>query len=174
MALTIDATAGGTSANSFITLAEAETYMEGRGNKALWTAASDGDKNITLVEATREISVKCFLGVRADDTQALSWPRDWVINPDDPNNDYYDNTEIPVRVKDAQAELAFQYIKAGTTDVAAIDPATNVKRKQVDVLVTEYFSPGTQPLGIARYPMVLNWLRPLLENTGIATQVTRG
>lgn len=174
MALTIDATVGGASSNSYLTLAEAETYMEGRGNKATWTAASDGDKNIALVEAQREITLLCFIGIRASDTQALAWPRDWAINPDDPNYAYYENTEIPQRVKDAQAEYAFQYIKAGTTDLGAISPQTNVKKKVVDVLSTEYFSPAGTPVGIGRYPGVVNQLQPLLENVGLTTPVVKG
>ena len=140
MAITIVATAGSASANSFITLAEAETYMEGRGNKALWTAASDANKNIALAEATQEISLREYSGARTDDTQALSWPRQWANNPDDPVQSYFDNDVVPTRIKNATAELAFQFIKAGTTDVAALAAAANVKRKQVDVLVTEYFA----------------------------------
>ena len=174
MALTIDATVGGASSNSFITLAEAETYMEGRGNKSTWTDASADEKNIALVEATRDISLMCFIGVRASDTQALSWPRDWAINPDDPNNAYYENTVIPQRVKDATAEYAFQYIKAGSTDVGALNPLTNVKKKVVDVLSTEYFSPSGTPTGVARYPGVISQLEPLLENVGLTTPVVKG
>lgn len=148
--------------------------MEGRGNKALWTAAADADKDIALVEATREISLMCFIGKRASDTQALDWPCDWVINPDDPNYDYYASTVIPQRVKDAAAELAFQYIKAGTTDIAASDPLTNVKSKQVDVLKTEYFDPSNTKVGIARYPFVMNQLYPLLAASGMTTRVVKG
>ena len=174
MALTITATAGSATANSFSTLAEAETYMEGRGNKALWTAASDGDKNIALVEATRDIDAMAFSGYRSDSTQSLDWPREWAVDPDDPNQDYFDNDVVPTRVKNAACELAFQYIKAGTTDVAAIDSKVNVKRKKVDVLETEYFASTTTPQGVARYPRVMTWLRPLLATSGITTPVVRG
>ena len=174
MALVIIATAGGASANSFILLTEAETYMLGRGNTATWTAASDDEKNITLVEATREISLMRFIGVRADGTQALSWPRNLAVNPDDPNHDYFGSSVIPVRVKNATAELAFQYLKAGTTDLAALDPKTNIKSKQVDVLKTEYFSPSGSVAGVARYPFVMSQLRLLLENVGLAIPLIRG
>jgi hypothetical protein len=174
VALTIVATAGSASANSFVTLAEAETYMEGRGNKATWTAAADADKNIALVEATRDIDAMDFIGYVAESTQSLAWPRQWAVDPDDPSQNYYATNEIPTRVKDATSELAFQYIKAGTTDVAAIDSKTNVKRKKVDVLETEYFAPSETPTGLARYPRVLTWLRPLLAGSTLTTEVVRG
>jgi len=174
MALTIVATAGSASANSFITLAECETYMEGRGNKALWTAAADSDKNIALVEATRELDLLTYTGYRTDDTQALSWPRQWAVDPDNPTDQYFDTDEIPTRLKNAQAELAFQFIKAGTTDLAALDSKAGVKRKKVDVLETEWFSAATTPTGIARYPRVMNYIRRLLATSGLTTEVIRG
>ena len=174
MALTIDATVGGATSNSFITLPEAETYMEGRGNKATWTAASDANKNIVLVEATREISLMAFIGIRASSTQAISWPRDLARDPDDPNNDYFASTVVPTRVKNASAELAFQYMKAGTTDLGALPSTTNIKRKKVDVLETEYFSGHGSPAGMARFPIVINQLQPLLEGAGLMTPLVRG
>ena len=174
MALSIVATAGSATANSFITLAEAETYMEGRGNKALWTAAADADKNIALVEAMRELDVLSYQGYRSTDTQALSWPRQWAVDPDNPVYAWFDTDEIPTRLKNAQAELAFQFIKAGTTDVAALDSKTGVKRKKVDALETEWFSPSTTARGLSRYPRVMNYIRPLLAVGGLTTEVLRG
>lgn len=174
MALTIVATAGGATANSFVTLAEAETYMEGRGNKSTWTAAADADKNIALVEATRDIDALNFVGSRADSSQALAWPRQYAPDPDSPTDAWYDTDEVPTRVKNATCELAFQYIKAGTTDVAAIDSKTNIRRKKVDVLETEYFASSETPKGLARYPRVHSWLRPLLTGAGVTAEVIRG
>lgn len=174
MAITIVATAGSAAANSFVTLAEAETYMEGRGNKALWTAASDANKDIALAEATTDLDLREWSGYRATDTQALAWPRQWAIDPDNPNHDYFDTDTVPTRVKHATCELAFQYIKAGTTDVAALDAKTGVKRKKVDVLETEYFSPSSTPTGLARYPRVMAMIRPLLAHTGLTIPTVRG
>jgi hypothetical protein len=148
--------------------------MEGRGNKATWTAATDAAKNIALVEATRDIDALNFSGARTDDTQALDWPRTSAIDPDNPVQGYFDTDEVPVRVKNATCELAFQYIKADSTDLAAIDSKTNVKRKKVDVLETEYFAPSTTPTGLARYPRVMAWLRPMLAASGFSTPVVRG
>ena len=174
MAITIIATAGAADSNAFCTLAEAEVYMLGRGNKALWTAASDVEKDIALAEATQEIDLREYSGSRTDDTQALDWPRQWANNPDDPVQSYFDNDEVPTRVKNATAELAFQFIKQGTTDVAALDRLANVRVKQTDVLKTEYFASSSAPTGLARYPRVMAYIRPLLVQPNMTLDVVRG
>lgn len=176
MAVTIVATAGGASSNSFVTLAEADAYMEGRLNSTLWDAATDDSKNRALVEATRELSAMSWCGLRVDDTQALSWPRQLAINPDDPSTAYYETTEIPDRVKWATEELAFEFIRAGTTDVAALDASTGIKREKVDVIEVEYDTVRVLG-GVERYPRVVNWIAPLLNapvGGGLNVPVIRG
>jgi hypothetical protein len=177
MAVTIDATTGGASSNSYATLATAETYMESRLNADLWDAATDDSKNRALVEATREIDVLTYDGKRATDTQALSWPRYWAVDPDDPNGDYYGVTTLPTRVVTATCELAFQFIKAGTTDLAVPDPTDGVIRKKIDVLETEYARPyERRVVGLQRFPRVWDLLNPLLVpgSVGVTIPVIRG
>lgn len=173
MAITIVATAGSASANSFATAAEMTTHMEGRLNDSAYTGASADEVNRALVEATRELSSRQWMGRRVDDTQALSWPREWVIDPDSSNYDYFESTEVPQRVKDATCELAFQFLKAGTADVAAYDSTLNVKRKKTGPLETEYFSARERPSGLARYPSVTRYLWGLLEASGPSVRRVR-
>lgn len=170
MAVTIVATVGSASANSFVTLAEAATYMESRLNGSTWeTDASTDTKNRALVEATRWLSVLPWQGARVDSTQALSWPRAWAPDPDSPNlaYDYFATDAIPVRVKDATCELAFQFVKAGTTDVAALDPSTGVIEKTVDVLTTKW-NGFQRPTGLSAYPSVMRLIQPLLTAASAA------
>ena len=182
MSLTITATAGSASANSFVTEAEVIAYMATRLNASAWTTVTGAtcteDEKKALIEATREISTlagRCWIGQRTDSTQALAWPRFDAVNPDDPTQSYFDTTEIPQRVKDATCELAFQFLKAGTTDVAAADASAGIKRKQVDVLATEYLDPRERPDGLARYPRVLGYLAPLSTvASGPVFSVVRG
>lgn len=173
MAVSIDNTVGGSAANSFVSLAEAETYMESRLNASLWDAASTDSKNRALVEATRELGTCGWCGGSASSTQALPWPRQWAPNPDDPYGQYYTTDEVPQRVKDAQMELAFQFIKAGATDVAAIDSLDNVVTKQVDVLSTTY-DPHLKKRGLQRFPRVWGLIAPLLDGAGSGLEVVRG
>ena len=173
MAITIDASVGGASANSFATLAEFTTYMEGRLNSSAFDDASADSQNRALAEATRELSAKVWLGRRVNDTQALSWPRELVIDPDSSVANYFASTVIPDRVKDATCELAFQFLKAGTTDVAALDGTLNTKREKVGPLETEYFEPDERARGLARYPSVTRYLRGLVAGAGVAGKAIR-
>lgn len=174
MAVSIDATVGGASANSFVTLAEMTTYMEGRLNSSSFDGASTDDQNRALVEATRWLSALSWDGYRVTSTQALSWPRQWAWDPDNPAQAYFDTDEVPQRVKDATMELANQFLKAGTTDIAALDAAAGIKRKKIDVIETEY-DPVRRPVGLSAYPSVVRTIKPLLAATGPHTiELVRG
>jgi hypothetical protein len=179
MPISIIATAGAANANSFVTLAEANAYIDGRLNASSWTDASTDTKNRALVEATRDISDLTYVGTRVDLTQALAWPREYALNPDAPeflergeiSELYYAETVIPQRVKDATCELAAQYVKAGTTDLAAVDALANVTNETVGPLSTSW-GPGGKPQGLARFPRVVGRLAPLLA-AGLGTRMVR-
>lgn len=177
MALTITATAGSASANSFVTEGEAITYMASRLNAGDWTTASGADATETekkaLIEATRALDLLAWEGVRVTDTQALSWPRDYAVNPDatisDPGTEYpyYADTVIPQRVKDATCELALELLRANadSRDVLARDPDAVVKRKKTDVLETEYFE-APNATGWAAFPRIVTLVSPLIGASG--------
>ena len=125
MAVTIDATAGGANANSYITLAEADTFVEAMissSDVSKWTTGNDDTRNRALTAAAERLDRERFLGARATDTQARQWPRTGVSKPDTYVNtyatgfpfriseDYFTDTEIPDQVKRAQIELAV-YLK---------------------------------------------------------------
>ena len=121
MAVTIDATAGGASANSYLTLADAQAIVDGMVEDAdvtAWASATDDQKNRALYTATQRLDRERFIGARATNTQALQWPRTGVRRPDTYVNtyasgfpfriseDYFSETEIPDQVKRAQVVLA--------------------------------------------------------------------
>ena len=121
MAITLDATVGGANANTYITLADANSFIEGlilSDDTAAWDGSSNDNKNRALFTAAQRIDREKFLGARVADTQALEWPRSGVRKPDTYTNlyglsfpnrlvaDYYTDTEIPDRVKHAQVILA--------------------------------------------------------------------
>jgi hypothetical protein len=171
------ATAGDASANSFVTEDEVIAYMAARLNASSWTTVTGStcteSEKKALVEATRELSARNWIGLFASDTQALAWPRQWATNPDSPTYSYFDTDDIPQRVKDATCELAFQFLKAGTSDVAALDSTQAVTRRQVDVIVTEYDSHAKKQ-GLERYPRVMNYIRPLLSGSPSVLKTVRG
>lgn len=85
MAITIDATAGGSSSNSYATLAQANTYYDSDNfPDATWndTGSITAVKTGALILATRQLDQLDFSGTPigskiegATDYQALSWPR---------------------------------------------------------------------------------------------------
>jgi hypothetical protein len=173
VAVTIVATVGSASANSYVTLAEADSYMEARLNSTSWDDATTDNQNRALVEASRELTSRAWAGRRTDDTQALSWPRQWAHDPDNPIYAYFDTDVIPQRVKDATCELAFQFILAGTTDVAALEGTAGIKSETVGPISVEYDT-YSRAKGLARYPRVMDYIRPLLATAAATTPVVRG
>ena len=125
MAVSIDATAGGASANSYITLTEANTFVEdmiSSTDVSKWTTGTDDTRNRALAAAAQRLDRERFLGAKATDTQSMQWPRTGVRKPDTYVNtyatgfpfriseDYFTDTEIPDQIKRAQIELAV-YLK---------------------------------------------------------------
>ena len=121
MAVTIDATAGGANANSYLTLSDANDFVDAmveNADVADWNTGNDDTRNRALAYAAQRLDRERFLGARATDTQALQWPRTGVRKPDTYINtysvgfpfrvttDYYTDTEIPYEIKRAQVELA--------------------------------------------------------------------
>ena len=66
MAATITATLSSASANSYVTLAEANTYFETVPDSSTWTNKTDDQKNRALIAATRWIDSFVFYGDRCD------------------------------------------------------------------------------------------------------------
>ena len=102
MAAVIDATLKGASSNSFVTLAEADSYFETVPNSSTWDDKTDDQKNRAIISATRWIDSLNFYGDRCSTSQALDWPR---------NNYHVDRvellcSEIPSQIKYATYELA--------------------------------------------------------------------
>jgi hypothetical protein len=102
VAATITATLSSASANSYVTLAEANTYFETVPDSTTWDNKSDDQKNRALIAATRWIDSFVYFGDRCDHGQALKFPR---------NNYQVDDVElactaIPANIKYAQYELA--------------------------------------------------------------------
>lgn len=182
MAVTIVETIGSATANSYVTLATANTALEGRLNSTAWDAATTDTRNRALVEAALELQAQPWKGTRTDDTQALDWPRSGVPDPDAPDDadvgesgvPEYDDDEIPARVTRAQIELAFQFVVAGTVDLAMPDPSEGLKRKRTDVLEREYFEHAKPARGLWRFPRIARALAPLLGASASGLTVVRG
>lgn len=115
--MAIVATVGSATANSYVTLAEALEYFAARPNADKWLAASDARQENALRWAASRLDDERWVGARADETQALSWPRNYVYKPHTAT--LIASDEIPQRVKDAQCEYALMVIESGVTNRAS-------------------------------------------------------
>ena len=108
MSITIVATASATDANSYQTLAGANTYFETRLHSDNWTSAGDETKKAALVWATRLLDdLVDWVGGKYTESQSLRWPR-WAVYDQDGYTVSW--TAIPQFLKDATAEFAMQLI----------------------------------------------------------------
>jgi hypothetical protein len=152
--MALDATVGGSAADTYGTLAEADAYFTAR-QSAAW-GSSNAVKEYALIKAATfldNVYRGRWKGLKANSTQARAWPRSGVQDVDG----YAVSAEaIPQQVKNAQFEAA-KLIAAGTEMEATIERA--VKREQVGSLSVEYMDGATLQ---ARYPQVTNYLSDLV------------
>lgn len=175
---TIVSTVGGSTANAFVSVLEADAYCDARLNASAWTDEDDDDQKArAIIEATRELNRPTYLGTRVSSSQALQWPRAFALDPDaawPAGNIYISSTIVPQRIKDATCELALQFLKAGTSDVAALDANAQIIEKTVGPLTTRYADPAMKRVGLDRYPRVLELIAPLLMGSSNSAEVIRG
>ena len=158
MAATITATLSSATANSYVTLAEANDYFDTSPDSSTWTNKTDDQKKRSLISATRWIDTFVFYGDRCDDGQALKFPR---------NNYQVDGvelacTKIPNNIKYAQYELA----RALANDTDAITGTTgkegNISEAKLGDLAVK-FSTSSQGTGsINNILDVYPWLQSYL------------
>lgn len=140
--------------NTYITIAQADTYWTARNN-SVWAAASSGEKEKALREATQFIDGTFdFIGFHSTlnlDTQPLAWPRDSVVIPSGSfRGTDIDSDVVPQAIKDAQAELALEALSARLDPV--LDRGGDIKKVKVDVIEVEYmdFAPSAKTFNFVR------------------------
>lgn len=192
MAITVVATAGSATANSFASEAQAIARAATRLNLIGWTTVSGSacteDEKKALLEATRELSAlePVLQGYRTDAVQALCFPRQYVINTKAPITapigisgfpEFADDS-VPDDWINATIELAFEFLKAGTVDLAAIDRTRGVIQKTIGPLTTRWATraeggPAMPTQGIARFPRVLSLVAPFFSDALMGHAVAR-
>jgi hypothetical protein len=98
--------------NSYVLIADADTYFETRIDSANWVDAEDEIKEQALVTATALIDDNSWIGSAVSSSQALAWPRKNAIYNDDRLGLQVTiaESEIPSRVKTAVYEQALHLI----------------------------------------------------------------
>lgn len=143
-------------ADSYASVAEADTYHTNYGTGAAWTALSDTNKEIALRRATMYIDGRFgsrFHGERTDPAQYLAWPRKEVFMYGADVS--LDDELIPKAVKDAAAYLALQSTVVSLTD----NVGATVRREKIGPIETEYaVSNGGSSTSLVQFPYVYTLL----------------
>jgi hypothetical protein len=164
--VTLDATIGGVTADTYATLAEYTTRAAAFG----WTLANTAALNeINLRRAAVAIDVGySFKGRKRSRDQAREWPRidtgyidGWPVASD----------TIPGDVKGAQMEMAY-LIQNGADPLATVEAViASTRAKAGPVEVETQYQGG---LSLPRYTSVLRLLRPYLGAGSGMAEVVRG
>lgn len=149
MTVTVTATAGSSSANSYLSVAEGDILANAYLGTLAWASASTDNKGRSLIMATRYLDELAWIGERASTTQALLWPRtaaacgDWSFG----------NTVIPSPVKQACFDLAEALLTTptmlggsgpGNAELIPGIPNASLKSARVDVIAVD-FKDGAVP-----------------------------
>jgi hypothetical protein len=133
MAIVLDPTVGGVSANSYASLAEAATYFTGHAHMEAWDDATDDERNRALVTAARLLDTHVeWAGWPVTETQARAWPRSGLLYT---SGYVVSSAVIPTPLKYAQFELA-QYLL--TTDPSAASDTAGIKRVKAGAIEVEF------------------------------------
>lgn len=118
--MAIDATVGSSTANSYVTLEEADDYFADRAHSSEWEESSEQSQ--LLITASRMLDwYVTWKGYRSSTTQSMQWPRTGVYRKD---GSEVDPTIIPTDVKTAVFELALSSIdddRTADSDLAGIE-----------------------------------------------------
>ena len=158
MDIIVETGSGISGANSYVSLASADSYFGLRGNNT-WVDGDDDAKEAALIKACSYMETFFWNGIKTLSTQNLEWPRRNVI---DQNGYYVSATCIPMRVKNAQSELAYRYF-SGDDPAPDLDSSGRVVRERVDVIEVEYDRGGTK--AVPEFTYVDALLKPFLKSS---------
>lgn len=164
-----------TSVNSYISLADANTYFAAAVVHADWDAATDDLKTRLILTAVKILdSCVEFNGFKANILQPLQWPR---VEARDPNQyggayyrrpdtylaQYFDSTTVPKGIKDATCEMARFLLQAqnASDDRTADAPGKGIEEFEIFQGLKVKFSKADQR------PIIPDALNMMLSDFGV-------
>jgi len=161
--LVVETGAGLSNANSYLSVADADTYHEEHSGSTDWSGAGTADKERALITATQYLDIKYsgrWKGVKGSSTQALAWPRTGVY---DAEGYSVASDLVPPQIEDACAELALKILE-GDILLDDIDEPGDIASESVKVGPIEdsttYLGSKSQ---VKKYPLVEGLIKPLLD-----------
>jgi len=109
MAFTFDSTIKGTTANSYVSVQDADDYFGGSIFSSVWTELTTEEREQHLVSATNRLEAELYAGLPTTDTQSLSMPRQGLYSVE--GDKALDEDTIPYSFQKATYELALAYVQ---------------------------------------------------------------
>lgn len=164
MALVVEDGTGKSDANAFVSVADADARHTLLGNSA-WTGdATVKEAAIARATVYMEQAYRTrWVGLRAHEDQALSWPR---VIEQEVDGWWIDSDVLPVAIANACADLA---LRALSDDLNA-DLTRAVVRKKIGPLETEYDRASPQSKRFRAVDMALS---PYLKGSGANAALVR-
>ena len=146
--------------NSYNHISEADMYFEDRADVDSWRSSSDDEKAEALITATGILENQPWVGLIADSSQDLAWPRiGTYYDPRHGGHVILDSTatEVPTRVSNATYELAYNILN----NDGILDSSSSAGSISVGSISLGFI----QAADLFTYSVRL-WLNPLLRNSG--------
>lgn len=142
-------------ANSYISIIDAQTYLNDRGKSVTVTEA-------LLLNAMDVLNAQSWRGSIVSDSQALQWPRSGVT---DCEGRTIESDSVPASIGYSQAMLAYN-ISAGNDPSAIAEK--KVIQETVDVISVSYSDRGgsTDGVSISTIPEVYNLIKCYVVSVG--------
>ncbi len=160
---TVEDGTGLAAANSYATVEEADTYTTSiYGASTAWAGLDTEGKQMCLIQATQYLDNSYqgqWRGNRANETQALAWPRSSM---EDDDGYAIDSDVVPQKLKDACCELALRVAAGDALHGVVTQTGSVIKESKTIGPITvskEYAS--AKPAGYL-YPKVAALVRGLI------------
>jgi hypothetical protein len=151
--VSLESTAGSTTADSFCSVVEANAYHAARLHNEVWYNATTDSRERALKWATRLLDSMMWKGQKADSDQALTWPRSYVY---DANGDALLATSIPNFLISATSEYAFELLKSDREVDSDTSGIKEVMAGEVLVKFDKTDRPSKTPTSV--YRIISNYL----------------
>ena len=144
--------------NSYVTVAEADTYFSDRLDVAAWTAADATQKAQALVTASSVLDDLDWTGTAISENQALAFPRSgYYFDPRVGTHIVLETGVVPDRILKATKELAYHLLN----NDGILDNTGLIKDLSVgSISLTNVRPPSLIPTGVRRI------IKPLQVNSG--------
>lgn len=172
MSLIVEDGTGKTDSESYISVVDANTYHISHGCPDAWTRARDDTKEIALRVASQYIDAyygPLWVGIRANSTQALDWPRSGAATRDGYS---IDSSVIPLALKQANCIAALKEVESAGSLAPDIADTGSILSTDVTVgSISEKIVYAGGKTGLKKFTLLSNILRGLVYPHG---RVERG